>query len=134
MGGLEDGIAALVVDVCARSDANSAHLCGEHIGDVVAVEVEGGDNRVVLRLEQGVLQEGVADQVIDHELAGCDFLAELPLCELITPLLEAAFGELHNIALMHEGHGLPAVVEGIAAGGPDEPLAALAGHRLHAET
>ena len=44
VGGFEDGVAGDVVDVAAGRDADAADLRGERIGEVVAVEVQRGDD------------------------------------------------------------------------------------------
>ena len=47
--GLEDAVAGDVVDVGPRGDADAADLGGQGIGEVVAVEVGGGDDVEVRR-------------------------------------------------------------------------------------
>ena len=44
VGRLEDAVAGDVVDVGARGDADAADLGGQRVGEVVAVEVGGGDD------------------------------------------------------------------------------------------
>jgi hypothetical protein len=44
VGGLEDRMAGDVVDVAARGDADAADLRREGVGEVVAVEVQRGDD------------------------------------------------------------------------------------------
>ena len=56
MGGLENAVAGLVVDVGARGDADPADLGGEGVGQVVAVEVRGGDDVEVLRPGEHLLE------------------------------------------------------------------------------
>ena len=124
MRGFEQGGAGVVVDVGAGRDPDAADLRGQHVGDVVAVEVERRDDRIVFGLQQRVLQEGVGDAVLDHEAAGGDLRAEFFLRQFIAPALEAAFGVFHDVALVHEGDGRAAVVERIATGGADEPARA----------
>jgi hypothetical protein len=41
---LEDAVTGDVVDVAARSDADAADLGGQRVGEVVAVQVGGGDD------------------------------------------------------------------------------------------
>ena len=53
--------------------------------------------------------------------------------KLITPILEGTFGELHDIALVHQGHGVTIVVDGILDGGTDQTLGPCLGHGLDAD-
>ena len=46
----------------------SAHLRRGRIGDVVAVEVGGGQNAVVRRANDDLLEDGVGDAVVDEDL------------------------------------------------------------------
>src|SRR5690606_41523109 len=46
VGGLVDGDARAVVDVGAGRDADAAHLRGESVGEVVAVEVDRKSTRL----------------------------------------------------------------------------------------
>ena len=66
-----------VAHVRARGDADAADLRGERVGDVVAVQVERRDHRVLGRAQQDLLQEGVGDDVLDDDL-----LAALGILEL----------------------------------------------------
>ena len=62
MGGLKNGMAALVVDVATRGNANTANLGSQSIRQVVAVEVHGGNDVEVLgaskHLKVEAIQEG----------------------------------------------------------------------------
>ena len=44
VGGLEDAVTGHVVDVAARCDADPADLSGQRVGQVVPVQVGGGDD------------------------------------------------------------------------------------------
>src|SRR5690606_9511267 len=70
VGGLEDGVAGQVVDVAARGDADAAHLRGQGVGQVVAVEVEGGDDVELVGPGEDLLERDVGDRVLDHDLPG----------------------------------------------------------------
>ena len=59
--------------------------------------------------------------------------AELLACELIAPVAEGAFRELHDVALVHQRHRDPIVLDGVLDRLADQPLAALLGHRLDAD-
>ena len=65
VGGLKDGVARGVVDVAARRDANAADASGQRVADVIAVEVHGGDDRVLGRAREDLLQKGIGDRVLD---------------------------------------------------------------------
>jgi hypothetical protein len=67
VGGLEDGVAGVVVDVGAGGDADAADAGGEGVGDVVAVEVHGGDDGVLGGAGEDLLEEGVGDDVLDDD-------------------------------------------------------------------
>ena len=66
VGGLEDGEA--IADVGAGRDAEAADLRGGGVGDVVAVEVGGGEDAVVLGADDDLLEDGVGDAVVDQDL------------------------------------------------------------------
>ena len=146
MGGLEDRVAGEVVDVAAGSDADAADLRREGVGEVVAVQVERGDDVEVGRAREHLLEGDVGDGVLDDEAgAGLAFgdlapgaavdldRAELALGEVVAPLHEGAFGILHDIALMDEGQRLALVGDGVLDGRTDEALGTRAGDRLDAD-
>ena len=58
--------------------------------------------------------------------------AEFLRGHIVTPLAERALGELHDIALVHQGQTVAAVVQGIAQGPAHQPLGARLGHGLDA--
>ena len=59
--------------------------------------------------------------------------AELPRRKRVSPVAEAAFGELHDVALVHERDRVAPVVQRVANRLADEALGALARHRLDAD-
>ena len=63
---LEDGVA--VADVRARRDAQAADLRRRRVGDVVAVQVRRGQNTIVLRADDDLLEDGVGDAIVDQHL------------------------------------------------------------------
>src|SRR5690606_1243835 len=121
VGGFENGRAAVVIDVAARSDSNAADLRRESIGNVIAIQVEGGDHIVFARTGQDLLKEGVGDHILDDDSvrelapgASIDFLRpKLLFGQSVTPVAEGAFGELHNVALVDEGHAFATAIDGI---------------------
>jgi len=145
VGGFEDGVAGVVVDVAAGGDADAADLGSEGIGDVVAVEVEGGEDFILSGTGEDLLEHGVGDDVFDD-----DFVAGLggdldPRAfaddgaavgfdsQLVAPVAEATFGELHDVAFVDERDSFAVVVDGVFDGGFDEALGAFARDRLDAE-
>src|SRR5204863_8458382 len=60
-------------------------------------------------------------------------VTELARGQVVAPIAEGAFGELHDVALVHEGEALALVVEGVAEGGAHEALRPLAGDGLDAD-
>ena len=65
---LEDAVAGLVIDIAARDHPDSADLGGQHVGNVVAVQVQRGDDTVLIGIGNGVLQEGVAGSISERAL------------------------------------------------------------------
>ena len=69
MGRFEASDAGLVIDVRPWCDSDPPHLGSESIGDVVAVEVGTGDDVVLGGPGQNLLEEGIADDILDEDLA-----------------------------------------------------------------
>ncbi len=61
-------IAIAVADVGSGSDAESAHLRGAGVGDVVAVEVGRGQHAVFVGARDDLLEDGVGNAIVDHQL------------------------------------------------------------------
>src|SRR5215203_6396159 len=128
VGGLEHGDAVPLV--AAGGHAEPAHLGSERVREIVAVEVRGGQDVVLVRPQQGLLEHGVGDAVLDHDLSlrgfavvpliyivfGDHALAELVARHLVAPVAEGAFGELHDVALVHQGDALAPALQRIAQG------------------
>src|SRR5438552_4728437 len=143
VGGLEQRVARVVVDVGARRDADAADLGGQRVGQEIAGQVARRDHVELVGPGQDLLQEGVGDGVLDEDLARRRLavallprhrlVAELALGQRVAPLHEHAFGVLLNVALVDEGDVLAVVLDGIADGGADETLRALLRHRLDAD-
>src|SRR5680860_730907 len=148
MSGLENGVAGDVIDVRTGSDSNPTDLCGERIGNVVAVQVERRDHIVITRTGEDLLEEGVRNGIFDDDATfglgpalggvGCALpfllfdsvvlgpgksaVSELALRELISPTLEGALGELHDIALVNQGHRAAVLVQSELDGGANKAL------------
>src|SRR5690606_25910177 len=90
--------------------------------------------------------EGICDRILDRDLlarlrvlelhprAAIDQLgAELARGERIAPITEAAFGELHDVALVDQGHAGLVVVDRVLDRLAHEALGTLARDRLDAD-
>ena len=124
VSGFKDGGVGEVIDVCTGSNTNAAHLCRKHVAHIVAIEVERRNNAVCLKFEQSILKECVGDTIVDFEFSALQLFCKFALCKFITPFLEAPFCELHNVTLMHQGHGGEVVFKRIEAGCTHESLCA----------
>ena len=115
----------------SNSAGAGEHLLERDVGDGVLAENPAGHQGLLLLRVGGVLT------LVRHgplPLApGIGLGAELPLRHLVSPVAERALGELHDVALVHEGHALAAVVDGIADGGPGQALGAFARDGLDAD-
>src|SRR5664280_2708097 len=78
VGGLEDTVAGHVVDVPPGCDADAAHLGGQGIGEIVAVEVGGGQDVELLGARQDLLEGDVGDAVLDQQLVAGPASAVVP--------------------------------------------------------
>ena len=65
-----------IADVAAGRDADAAHLRRERVRDVIAVEIQRGDDVVVFRPQQHLLQEIVRDHVLDDDFMAVDRVLE----------------------------------------------------------
>src|SRR6185436_1292062 len=91
-------------------------------------------------------QGDVGDGVLNHE-SGAGFAvgdlapraavdldrAELLFRDLVAPVTEGAFRELHDVALMNQRDALAFVVDGVADGAVNQPLAAEPAHWFQAD-
>src|SRR4030095_5740747 len=139
--GLEHGVAGLVVDVRPWRDPDATHLRGERIGDVVAVQVRRRDHIVLRRPRENLLQERIGNRVLDDHAvrqalprAAVEVhRAILVARDLISPVTEAPFRELHDVALVDQRHALRLPRERIVDGGTDESRGPLLAYRLDAD-
>src|SRR5262249_967650 len=115
-----------IADVGAGRDADAAYLRSERIRYVVAVEIESRNDVVLLGAQQHLLQKVVGDHVLHH-----DFMTTLGVSEgqprsradgtraellarhLVAPVAERTFGELHDVALVHQCHRYAILVDGV---------------------
>src|SRR5436309_1195328 len=63
MSCLENRVAGVVIDIGPGRDADAADLRGERIGQVIAVQVHGRDDIVILRPDEHELQGDVGDRI-----------------------------------------------------------------------
>ena len=103
------------------------------VGNVIAVQVQSGDDRIVFGNKQRVLQESVSDAVLNDKTSVRYLPAELALCQFISPFLETAFGELHDVPLVYQRNGGKVVLERIEACRTYQPFRPFFGDRLHAK-
>ncbi len=129
MGCLKDRVSGHIIDVRSGRNADTANNGSQGIGNIVAVQVQGGNNRVFSRAQQNLLQESIRNHILYNDLScrygillgficgfltGCCFnfivlrpgkgiLSELPSGKIISPLLEGAFGKLHDIPFVNKG-------------------------------
>src|SRR6266516_732652 len=128
-----------VAHVAAGGEPEPADLRGGGVGEQVAVQIRRGDDGVLVRPEHELREHRIGNAILD------DYPALVPLprfglgdgvrpeslaCDFVSPLPEAALGELHDIALVDERHGAAPGKEGVRDRLGDEPLAAELGHRL----
>ena len=143
---LEDRHTRLVVDVRARRDADAAHGRRERVGDVVTVEVQRRDHVVLCRTRQDLLQERIADAVLNDNGVACLRILELApralvdqrravlaLRQLVAPVAESALGELLDVALVNERHRLAVIRNRIVERRLHETLRTLDRDRLDAD-
>ena len=129
---LEDAVAGLVIDVAARSHADTADLGGQHVGNVIAVEVQRGDDAEFLRVGDCILQESVAGDARHDQPARGEIGPELPLGQFIGPVAEGALGIFHDVAVVDQGHAAAMMVQRILDGPPDQALRSLLRDGFHA--
>ena len=133
VGRLEDAVAGDVVDVASGGDADPAHLGGQRVGQVVAVQVGGGDDVEVLGPGEHLLQGDVGDGVLDEQLAAGvpaavvpphRHVRELLPDELVAPVAEGPLGELLDVALVHQRDALAPPGQRVLDGGAHQALGA----------
>ena len=137
---------ALVTDVRARGDTDTTHLRGQRIGDVVTIQVHTGDHVILSRSQQDLLQERIGNHIFNDDLftgvrvlnflpwAAVDqFTAELFGRQLVAPVFERAFGELHDVAFVNQGHRVTIVGDSVFDGGTHKTLGPFFGAWLDAD-
>ncbi len=79
MSGFEDRVASFVIDVATRSNADSAHLCRESIGQVVTVQIRRGDDVKIGGASEHLLKSDVSNRIFDQNSSGLERLCLLAL-------------------------------------------------------
>src|ERR1017187_9256043 len=112
---------------------HNLHLFVERVAEVLLRKLQTGLHHlgVVLDGQSRILVE-VAD---DPALAlGDDLVAKLLGSQLVAPLAERAFGELLDVALVHEGHRLEMMGQRVLDGHAHQALGPGNGHRFDTNT
>src|SRR5256885_5852269 len=126
------------------SDVCSSDL--ERIGQVIAVQVRRRDHVELVGPRQHLLKGDVGNRVFDDD-ARTRFAVGNPaprpavdvhgavvlLRDLVTPVTERAFRELHDVAFVHQGDALALVCDSVTEGAMDQPLGAEPAHGLDAD-
>ena len=122
MGGFEKRNA--VADIAPGRHAQTADLGCGCVAQVIAIQVEGGNHIILTGAREQLLEHVVGDAVFDHHLTLGDLavvfrpqliladhlVAEFLLGQLVSPILEGTFGELHDVAFVHQRHAGPTPV------------------------
>src|SRR5205807_1513298 len=118
-------------------DPDSPDLRGERVAQVIAIQIQRRDHVEIFRARQDLLQRDVGDRVFDHNSAtgfahwnfapwsAVDFFrAEITLRDLVAPVPERAFGEFHDVALVHERYAFALVQDRVTDRAVDQAHAA----------
>ena len=127
MGRFENGVAGDLIDIAAGRDADPAHLRGQCVAQVIAVQIERGDHVEIFRAREHLLQGNIGDGVLDYDAgaglvfwnpaprAAVEFLgAEKTLGDFKSPIAKRALGKLHDVALVHKRNAFPFVLDRVA--------------------
>ena len=120
----------MIIDVGPRCNTDTAYHGCQLVGHIIAVQIERSNHRIVLRIQQCVLQEGIGNAVFHNQFAfvgslcqsrlcrlltqfllqllviihGKGLFCKLFLCHLISPAFETTFRIFHDIPFMHQSH------------------------------
>ncbi len=64
---------------------------------------------------------------------GVHFVAEFALCHRVAPVAEGPFGELHDVAFMHQRHRAPSILQRVVDGRLHQALRSLSGDGFQAQ-
>ena len=138
----------VVGHVGARCNADAAHLGRDRVGEKIPVEVHRGQHIEFLGAQQHHLEHDVGDAVLDDNPAvrnlalvlaielffGNRDFVEFLARNLVSPAAERTFGELHDVALVHQGHRFASVVDRVLDGLAHQALGTEFRNRLDAQT
>ena len=144
MRGFEHGNG--IRNIRTRCNTNTTNLGSQCIRDVVTIQIQCGNNIIVFRTQQYLLQHGIGNDVLDDDLVTAfwipertpwppvDFLgSKFFFSQFITPLLECTFREFHDVALVHQGDGRLVIINGVLDSFAHQSLCALAGYGFYAD-
>ena len=66
MGGLKNGIT--VADIGSRRDTETSHLRRAGVRNVVTIEIRRGQYRILFRTGNDLLEDGICNAIVNHEL------------------------------------------------------------------
>ena len=143
MGRFENGVTGDVINVSTGRDADPAHLRRQRIAQIIAIQIQRRDHIEIFRSQQHLLQRDVCNRVFDDNTGArfihrdfaprpaLDFLrAEILFRDLIAPVTKRALGELHDIALVDQGHALALILDRVGDRAVDQADTAGATNRL----
>src|ERR1041385_1360202 len=67
MCSLENSVAGDVIDISSGRDADATHLRGERVAQVIAIQIERGDDIEIFRSRQHLLKRDVGNGVFDNK-------------------------------------------------------------------
>src|SRR5438874_6484406 len=145
MGRFENGVTGDVINVSTGRNADPAHLRRKRIAQIIAVQIQSRDHVEIFWPRQYLLQGDVRDRVFDDNTgarfvyrnlaprAALDFLRAAILFRALTaPVAKCTLGELHDIALVHQGHALALILDRVGDRAMDQAHTAGATYRLDA--
>ena len=125
-------------DVSTGRNTNTADFCSQCIRNIVAIEIERGDNRVFIRTHQDLLQKGICNHILDNDLPPGSWVGQsMPRatsqrfgtktlhCQFITPVFKGALGIFHNITLVHQSDRWQVIIDGVLNRFAHQPTSSL---------
>ncbi len=140
MCGFEDRHTGVVIDVRTWCNPDATNLCSQSIGDVVAIQVHRGNDAVLFRTCENLLQKGICDNIFNDQaigklapwaaihLNGAKFF----FSQLIAPIPKSSFCEFHDVAFVNQRDAWFAFCDGIFDGGTYQPTGSFFRDRLDA--
>ena len=131
MSSFKNSVTCLIIDIGARSDTDTAHHGSQLVGNVITVQVQCGNDRVFFGNKQRILQKGISYTIFDNKTPVLYFFAKFTFRHFVPPFLETAFGELHNVAFVHQCHRRQIIFECVQASCAYQPLRSFFRHRFY---